>query len=240
MKKLVVVLLVLPLVALSQAKIVLSSQRFFPKTDKNAEFEKGLAAHAQKYHTGLWKWRVFEIESGPDFGAVMIVEGPNTWDDFDKRGDLGADHLNDWNKNVAPYIENHAESFYMEYKEQLSTIPLTDYSKWVSILHLCPNPGYVAATEELIGSMKKVWTDGKESVVVYNAVSSGDPQYTVVTRYKQGLKEKDPGFLSGTLKERYIKANGDGSFDKFIETFRSAIHKQWSELLMFREDLSSK
>ena len=75
------------------------------------EFEKALTAHAQKYHTGDWKWRVYEIQSGPDAGGYHIVEGPNSWDEIDKRGNLGSDHNNDWNKNVAIYLTDFQNSF---------------------------------------------------------------------------------------------------------------------------------
>jgi hypothetical protein len=240
MKKLVLVLLLLPAIAIAQTKNVISTQRVFPKVDKNAEFEKGLAAHAQKFHTGLWKWRVYQIESGPDFGGVMLVEGPNTWEDFGNRGDLGAEHMKDWNTNVAPYIVQDGQSHYMEFKEQLSNVALTDYSKWITINHIFPNPGYMAALEDLVTTMKKVWVDGKESVAVYNTNSSGDPQFSIVTRYKQGLKEKDAYLANGTLKDRFVKSNGADAWGSYLDSFRKAVSKQWSELLSYREDLSSK
>ncbi len=46
-----------------------NTNRVFAKVDKVLEFEKALATHSQKYHTGDWKWRVFEISSGPDAGG---------------------------------------------------------------------------------------------------------------------------------------------------------------------------
>ena len=89
MKKLLAFLLLVPLYGMAQEKNVVNSQGVFPKVDKIAEFEKALTAHAQKYHTGDWKWRVFDIQSGPDFGGYHITEGPATWEQIDARGDLG-------------------------------------------------------------------------------------------------------------------------------------------------------
>jgi len=40
--------------------------------DKVLEFEKALAAHAQKYHRGTAHWRVFIIQSGSDIGSYHI------------------------------------------------------------------------------------------------------------------------------------------------------------------------
>src|SRR5450631_948790 len=101
MKKIFLCLLLLPLMCISQNKNVINVNRIFPKADKILELEKAIAAHAQKYHTGDWKWRVFEIQSGPDAGGYHITEGPVSWDMMDKRGDLGAEHTADWAKNAA-------------------------------------------------------------------------------------------------------------------------------------------
>ncbi|HSN59938.1 MAG TPA: hypothetical protein VLR49_03320 [Ferruginibacter sp.] len=238
MKKLVLGLLLLPMAGWAQTKNVISTQRIFPKVDKVAAFEKGLSAHAKKYHTGQWKWRIYQIESGPDFGGYMLIEGPNNWEDFGNRGDLGAEHMTDWNNNIAPYLAQEGQSQYMEFNEKFSNVALTDYSKWISINHLYQNPGYAGVLQDMIGSLKKIWLDDKTSVAVYNANASGEPQYAIVTRYKQGLKEKDAILVP--LMERFTKANGAGSFDKWVEDYRKAVNKQWSELLSYREDLSSQ
>ena len=55
---------------------MISNNRVFPKVDKALEFEKDLANHSQKYHTGDVKWRVFQIQSEPDSGGYHIVEDP--------------------------------------------------------------------------------------------------------------------------------------------------------------------
>ena len=94
--------LLLPFLGFSQVKNVVNTTRVFPKQDKIAEFDKALASHAQKYHTGDWKWRVWSIESGPDAGGYMITEGPASWEGIDGRGNLGAEHTADFEKNVAP------------------------------------------------------------------------------------------------------------------------------------------
>ena len=65
--------LLIPFAGFSQMKNVISTQRVFPKMDKVPEFEKALAAHAQKYHTGTAHWRVFSIQSGPDMGGYHIT-----------------------------------------------------------------------------------------------------------------------------------------------------------------------
>ena len=100
MRKYFLVLLLTPLLGIGQTKTVLTSNRLFAKNDKGSEFEKALANHAQKYHTGDVKWRVWSIESGPDAGGYMVTEGPSDWTSLDSRGDISAEHTADWEKNV--------------------------------------------------------------------------------------------------------------------------------------------
>jgi len=220
-------------------KNVVSVLRVFPKGDKVASFEKALAAHSQKYHTGTWKWRVFTVESGPDAGGYHITEGPMSWDDVDTRGNLGKAHQADWNMNVTPLLTDRGTSSYSVYRADLSTITLTDYSNKIAINHVFPKPGYLDDTEDLIKKLKKVWEAGGQTIAVYEASSSGPQQYAFVTRYKQGLKERVTGFRK-PMKERYIQSNGEGSWDEYLKGVRSFIDHSWSELLFFDPELSSK
>ena len=76
-------------------------------------------------------------------------------------------------------------------------------------------------------------------MTVYESSSSGEPQFTLVTRYKDGLKERERGFRA-PMKERYEKANGAGSWDTYLQNIRTSTDRSWSELLFFKKDLSSK
>jgi hypothetical protein len=228
MKRLVLLCLLIPSMMMGQKKNVLNANRIFAKVDKVLEFEKALAAHAQKYHTGDFKWRVFEIQSGPDAGGYHITEGPNTWDQIDNRGNLGVEHNNDWNKNVAIYLTDRGSSSYSTYQDSLSTVALTDYSDKINILHYYPKVGWGYKVRDMIEKFRKVWIAGGESVAVYQSSSSGPAQYALVTRYKQGLKERDPGFRK-PFKERYEAIHGEDSMDSTS-----------GELLFLRTDLSSK
>ena len=240
MKKILLLLwLLVPLFGISQNKNVLSTFRAFPKVDKVLEFEKALATHAQKYHTGDWKWRVFAIQSGPDANGYHITEGPLSWDLIDGRGDLSTEHNIDWNKNVAIYLTERGTASYSVFEDTLSTIALTDYADKINITHWYPKIGWGGKLRAAIANMKKAWQAGGESVAVYTASSSGPAQFTLVTRYKQGLKERAPGFRK-PFKDRFEGANGVDSFEDYLDTLREYLNDSWSELLFFRADLSSK
>jgi hypothetical protein len=239
MRKLVLLCLFIPVMVMGQKKNVLNTTRVFPKVDKVLEFEKALAAHAQKYHTGDWKWRVFDIQSGPDAGGYQITEGPASWEQIDGRGDLGAEHNNDWNKSVAVYLTDRSSSSYFVYQDTLSTVALTDFSKSINISHWFPKLGWGFKAREVIAKFKKVWEASGEYVAVYQASSSGPAQYTLVTRYKQGLKEREDGFRK-PFKDRYEAIYGTDSWDAVADFFQHYLENNWSELLSMITDLSSK
>jgi hypothetical protein len=231
--------MLIPLLGMSQTKNVVNSFRVFAKPEKNAEMEKALTAHAQKYHKGDWKWRVYEIQTGPDAGGFHVIEGPLSWDQFDKRGNLGAEHTADWNKNVAPLTTGMGSQSYVTFSEELSTVQLTDYSDKIIINHMFPKPGMINYLTDMVKKMKKVWEAGNESVAVYQASNSGEPQILTVTRLKTGLKELDPSFRK-SMQERYNAINGEGSWDAWLQDYSKNVEKRWSEMLSYRADLSSK
>lgn len=231
--------MLLPLFGMSQTQTVVNSSRYFPKADKVPEFEKGLTAHIAKYHSSEWKWRVYEIQTGPDAGGYMVAEGPKTWDEFDKRGNLGDEHTKDWNKNVAPYMTDKYESMYVVYREDLSTVPVGDFSDKITITHVFPKTTMSNAVQETIKKAKKGWASGNQTVAVYESVASGPFQYSLVFRLKDGLKELADGYRK-PFKERYEAANGDGTYETFLEHIRESSDNSWSEMLFYRSDLSAK
>jgi hypothetical protein len=239
MRKMFALCLLLPFLGFSQVKNVVNTTRVFPKQDKLAEFDKALASHAQKYHTGDWKWRVWSIESGPDAGGYMITEGPASWEGIDGRGNLGAEHTADFEKNVAPLTIDRGGSSYAEFQEDLSTVQITDYADKIVINHMVAKPGKIAAIPEMMKKMKKAWQANGQSVAVYQSAVSGDPGYMTVFRLKAGLKELAEGYRK-PMKDQYNAANGDGSWDQYLKDYADAVQSRWSELLVYKPELSSK
>ncbi len=239
MKRLLLLMLLIPLMGYGQEKNVMNAERVTPKADKIMEFEKALATHAQKYHTGEWKWRVSQVLTGPDAGAYSITEGPSSWADADTRGDLGAEHTADWNKIFGTLTNGQVQASTIVYLPELSSGKVTDYAEKSSITHAYPRIGYGGKIEANLKKAKKVWEAAGQTVIVYQAVSSGEPQYIIVTRHKTGWKEKDPKFLK-PFPDRYNEINGADSFDEYLESIQRFTSKSWSEMTIYRADLSSK
>lgn len=234
-----IAMIVLPLAVMSQSKNVISVHRVFPKVDKVAEFEKALTAHAQKYHTGDVSWRVYAVQSGPDYGAYHITEGPKTWDSEDTRGDINPEHMADWNKNVAIYLTDRESAGYYVYQDSLSTVALGEFSDKMNVTHIYPKMGASDNVVAMLKKLKKTWTAAGVTVAVYSASSSGKTQFTVVTRYKQGLKERNANFRK-PFRETHEAANGEGAYAQYLEDAAEYLNDSWSELLFYRKDLSSR
>ncbi len=158
---------------------------------------------------------------------------------MDGRGDINAEHMADWEKNVLPLTTGQGQSGYYDFQADLSTVQLTDYSDKIVINHMTAKPGKINNVKDLITKLKKVWEAGKESVAVYSAAFSGEPGYTAVTRLKNGLKELATDFRK-PLQDRYNEVYGAGSFDAWLKDYSDAVQSRWSELLTYKPELSSK
>jgi len=239
MKNVFLLLMFIPFIGISQAKNVVSTNRVFPKVDKVLEFEKALATHAKKYHTGDVKWRVFQIQSGPDAGGYHIVEGPKSWESEDTRGDINVEHNNDWHKNVTIYLTDKSSSGYSVYIDSLSTVAVGDYSDKVQITHVYPKLASNNKVATMLKNLKAVWAEEGASVAVYESNGSGVSQFAIARRYKQGLKEKAEGFRK-PFSQTYDKVHGKGSYSLYMDNVKEYFTEIWSELLFLRNDLSSK
>lgn len=239
MKRFLLILIGFPLLTVAQKPTVLSYTRYIPKNDKVIEFEQGLKDHAAKYHSKEWKWRVYTIQSGPDAGGYLVIEPTATWDAVDKRGTLGKEHMNHFYKNVLPYTTEKNSMGFLEFREDLSTVQQSDYTDKIVITHVFPKPGRSGSIESQAMLLKKVWAEAQQNIAAYEASASGEPQYAFVTRYKQGLKERERDFRK-PMKERYDAVNGAGSFDKFNASIAADVNHQWSEMLFLDTELSPK
>ena len=245
-------LLLCPLIAFAQAaaaapataaapaapkKNTITTYRIWAKDGQSAALKAALTAHAQKYHTGNWKWRVNDVISGPDSGSFQIVEGPNTWTDLEGRGDLGAEHMKD-SDNLMSHVEKSSARSYMTFVEEASTTASTNWSNKSAITHYYSKPGRGPATLEILKSLKKYWEKQGYNVVVWSAYASGEPQYATVRRFKDGWKDLD--LNNPTMREVFEGAYGAGSYDKLLDELNRCVDHTVSEMIEFQPALSSK
>jgi hypothetical protein len=252
MKKLVsgILAMLLPLSVFAQApaqapaapaaprKNTISTYRIFAKDGHAEALKAAIAAHAQKFHSGNWKWRVNEVLSGPDGGAYQIVEGPNSWTDIDDRGDLGAEHGKDYDMNITPHVDKSTPDTYLTYQASASTTAAANWSNKSVITHYYTKPGRGPALYAMLKAQKAVHEKLGNNVVIWMASSSGEPQYVVVRRLKNGLKDFDAG--GATWREAYEAVYGNGAADRALEEIARNVDRIVGEMIEFKPAMSSK
>ncbi len=231
----------LPLTAADTPKAassVLSTYRVFPKSGHDGALKAAVAAHATKFHNGDWKWRVYEVLTGPDSGSYQINEGPASWSANESRGDLGADHMQDYETNIAPHVEKSTPETYLEYKADASSVAAAQWSTKAVVTHYYVKPGRGPAFFDTLKSLKTTWEKLGYNVVVWQPVGSGEPQYVIVRRFKNGWKDYDES--TGSVKETYESIHGAGSFDKPQADLTANVERIVAEFIEYRPELSAK
>jgi hypothetical protein len=234
--------LLCPLMLLAEEapkKQTLEAYRIFAKDGHDAALRAALAAHAAKYHTGNWKWRVSDVLTGPDSGSLMITEGPNSWTDLETRGDLGAEHQKDYETTILPHVERTTPDAYETYEPDLSSVPPGAFANTKTLIsHIFPKPGRGAQEADLLKHWKKVWEKRGINVGVWVSFFSGEQQFTVVYRLKDGWKDIDMAGPSNRAAADEIY--GPGGFDRMMEQTERNVARSYGEMIEFKPELSSK
>lgn len=140
---------------------------------------------------------------------------------------------------MAPLTTGQGTQGYAVYREDLSSIALTEFTDKIAITHVFPKQGWSDTLAGLLKKVKVVWQKSNETVAVYQASGSGPTQYILVFRYKTGWKERDPSFRKPFM-ERYKTEYNESGFKDYMSAIQQYVEKSWTEMLVFRPDLSSK
>ncbi len=219
-------------------KGTINSYRVFAKDGHDTALKAAIAAHAQKFHTGNWKWRVSEVLSGPDQGSYMILEGPNSWTDLDGRGDLGPEHMKDYETNITPHVEKSTPEQYATYQADGSTVAAGAYSTKTLIRRAFLKPGRGPQAFESMKSWKKVWEKRGVNVAVWSSFYSGEPCIIIAGRLKNGWKDLDEDIIS--TRKAADEVLGPGGYDKLLAEAALDTDHQVDEMIEFKPELSSK
>ena len=218
--------------------VVISSYRVTPKPGHARQLEAALSAHAKKYHKGDFAWRVGQVMSGPEAGAYHITEGPSSWTAIDGRGDLGAEHMKDYETNVLPHVEHTLPERYLSYQTALSTVGATQWTSKVALTHLVQKPGRGAALTEALRKWKAIYEKVGLNVAVWRTSWSGETTYVVVQRLKNGLKQFDDS--TPEFRKACDELFGVGEYAKLQQSAADTSSKVWGELIEFKPELASK
>jgi hypothetical protein len=226
-------------IAQTPEKNVLSSYRVLPAPGKDAALKKAIAAHAAKYHTGNWKWRVFSVLSGSDEGTYMLNEGPNSWTDNEGRKDLSDEHLRDYETTILPLVEKTLPSSYLTYDKDLSTDAGAAMFKKALLRHFYLKPGKGARLSNHFATWKKVFEKLGLKVAVWRSFYSGQPQIVVSARLANGWLDLEKP-IGKEMREAFDEIAGVGMYARYLEDLDQYVDRIDEEMIEFLPDLSSK
>jgi len=220
-------------------KNVLSSYRIVPAPGKDSALKKAIAAHAAKYHTGTWKWRVFSVVSGMDEGAYMINEGPNSWTDNEGRKDLSDEHTRDYETTILPLVEKTLPAAYLTYDKDLSTDAGAAMFKKALLRHFYLKPGKGPRMTHHLAIWKKVFEKLGVKIAVWRSFFSGQPQIVVSARLANGWVDLEKP-MGKEMREAFDEIAGAGAYARSLEDLDQYLDRIDEEMIEFLPDLSSK
>lgn len=242
MKKVILLLLVLPLLAIGQNTseyMVFENAMITANPTHIKQFEAGMAAHNKKYHNdAVYGARVHMIGNGPNVGKYMWVMGPLPWSAMDNRP-AKEGHDEDWNTNVLAYATAEGNLTYWKAETALSqfSMDFTIKNLQVDFYDIKRFKGKKAM--EILEKIKKVMVE-----------KYPNENYGIYTNEFPSTKEgRDIAFISFFDKSAWLgqdldfakkfdEVHGKGSFETFLKDWEAVTDGSETELWNHRPDLS--
>lgn len=243
MKKLLFMVLLFPLLAVSQSNssILLNMSEFTIKPGHEAQFTEGVKAWKKCYldNEGTWKWNMWRRVQGE--GSVFVLTSTMAnWaemdDDNDEAGqkcwvnaiNLIMPNVKSVNYNIARTMPNLSR-----------TTPMPESTTVVYVYNVKTSNGdaFREVVAELVGAMKKA--DGDTRGTWYD-VQGGAPD---VADYFVGVPHDN--FASMDIDRdgpwtTYEKANGKAKTDALRAKWRSSVSSDWAYMYTLNKELSNQ
>ena len=228
MKKLLFLLLCLPLIAFGQEDNqpnLYQVVNIHVKTGQDDAFKAAVKAHNMKFHPedGLYHARLFYNLNGPTGGTYSWIMGPTTWTAMDTRPGKGA-HDDDWDTNVVTHVEKFDSPTYWSYSEKLSQ-DIENVSPAKRLIWMYDiRKGQGARWSELVGKVKKVYEEKRPTEpfwVVWNEfanTNAGMDAAIIFAFDNWAWMDRNSKF-----GEEYEAVHGPGSWHNFLNEFSDTV-----------------
>ncbi len=212
--------------------VIVESMHFLPKAGMAGKMEAAVKEHIARFHpAGQYAAGLRSVDFGARSGWYVWVMGPTTYAALDPREDRVA-HMDDWNKNVDPFIEKYDARNIFEYDTDLSTgreifVKSDHYDVWAVDV----KSNEMKRFNDLLQQLSKSYAAmGNRAFLVYRSMvhSPGSADVGLVTSFTNFTDfGKDWG-----LKQSFEKLYGASSWDKMMTT--------WNEVVVdYNEELRS-
>jgi len=228
MKKLLFILLCLPLIAFSQEENkanLFEVVNITVKAGQEDAFEAAVKAHNMKFHPegGQYRARLFYNMNGPDGGKYSWIMGPTSWTALDNRPGKGA-HDDDWDSNVTTHVEKYESPTFWTYSEKLSH-DVENVSPQKRLIWMYDiKRGQGARWSELVGKVKEVYEAKRPTElfwVVWNefADSKAGMDAALIFAFDDwAWMDRNSNF-----GKEYEEVHGDGSWHNFLNEFTDTV-----------------
>lgn len=217
------------------AQVILSRA----KAGSEKQFQEGRKRHMawHKKQNDSWAWSVWEVTSGPATGTFVSMSPGHTWKDFDDwEAKLGQGDAADVEANLTPHAESTTISYY-QYLPDLSRPPLAT-AKMSEVIHFLVKP---EKESEFRGAQRRVHeaigrTSWPARYSWYALVNGGETPHLVLVLPRESYAEMAEPELS--FDGMLTKAFGSYEAGVIQGAIAQSTKSQWSELLVYRPDLS--
>ena len=198
---------------------------FKPKQGHDAKFRAAVKAHNDAYHNEApYTGSLNLIQTGRESGWYVVGIGPCTFSDLDNRPSSDA-HNSDWEDNVISHVGRTGRTEYWTYNEGLSNpvIPIDEIAYetiwFIDIDNNNPESGsniskFLKMAKEV---NKQLGVDYRE---YYSRFGGADGRDIALVFPHKSLADLDK--MNNFAKE-FDKIHGEGSFEKNIKLWNSAI-----------------
>ena len=209
------------------------------KAGMGKQYQEGRKRHLawHKKQGDSWTWSTSEVTSGPYTGSYVTVSFGHRWKDFDDwEARFGQGDTIDVDLNLTPYSESTTISYY-EYLADLSR-PAAAPSKMSEVVHFLLNPEKESEFRHALQRAHEAI--GKTSWPVtyswFELKNGGEvPHFVLVLPHNSFADMADPEV---SFPAMLTKAFGPYEAGVILDGFGRASKSQWSELLVYRPDLS--
>ncbi len=203
MKKLIYFILLSPIWAFAQTPVQdlifeISTMRATP--EHGSQVDNAMGVHNKKYHaSGPHGVRVYVVASGTHSGEYKWVMGPAPWSALDTRPDDDA-HNNDWENNVARYLEPQGNTEYIRFDPKVSRFPADFNVNKLVVWYVGIARGKTDKVKEILEKVHKVYKEkipGETYGIYYNELgsSSSGRDLVIVSFFdKYAWMSNDDGF----------------------------------------------
>ncbi len=210
------------------------------KAGMGKQYQEGRKRHMawHKKQGDSWTWSTWEVSSGPDTGSYLTFSLGHRWKDFDAwEAKFGQGDAADVDLNLTPYAESTTISYY-EYLADLSRPAATPANKMSEVVHFLLKPDKepefrhaLQRAHEAIG--KTNWPVKYSWFVLQNGGEG--PHFVLVLPHNSFAEMAEPEMSFSAM---VTKAFGPYEAGVILDGFGQASKSQWSELLVYRPDLS--